>query len=157
MTYFLGRVSLTGLGCWVAWVYALSLFTCAQAALLGLQSSFGPAFFLPQRVRGPWFIFSLRLTLFCPPTNAACGFAGIRLSPAAPRYRSRPAGRLRDLHGRDRASARGHVRQAEAARRTDARIVQSGALRTSIRMFSPLPLVSLLIFIRASIRSVSSG
>lgn len=32
------------------WVYALSLFACAQAALLGLQASFGPAFFLPQRL-----------------------------------------------------------------------------------------------------------
>ena len=35
----------------IAWVYALSLFACAQAALLGLQDSIGPAFFLPQRVR----------------------------------------------------------------------------------------------------------
>jgi hypothetical protein len=34
-----------------AWVYLLSLFACAQAALLGLQTSFGPAFFLPRRVR----------------------------------------------------------------------------------------------------------
>ncbi|KAH8997846.1 hypothetical protein EDB86DRAFT_3076382 [Lactarius hatsudake] len=33
-----------------AWVYALSLYACAQAALLGLQSSVGPAFFLPQRL-----------------------------------------------------------------------------------------------------------
>ncbi|KAI0272701.1 hypothetical protein BC834DRAFT_359950 [Gloeopeniophorella convolvens] len=32
------------------WVYAISLSLCAQAALLGLQSSFGPAFFLPQRL-----------------------------------------------------------------------------------------------------------
>jgi len=32
------------------WVYALSLFACVQAAVLGLQSSFGPAFFLPQRL-----------------------------------------------------------------------------------------------------------
>jgi hypothetical protein len=44
-----------------AWVYVLSLFACAQAAVLGLQSSFGPAFFLPQRVRSviqcdPWFL-----------------------------------------------------------------------------------------------------
>ncbi|KAI9435319.1 hypothetical protein H4582DRAFT_1971440 [Lactarius indigo] len=33
-----------------AWVYALSLFACAQVALLSLQSSVGPAFFLPQRL-----------------------------------------------------------------------------------------------------------
>ncbi|KAF8257996.1 hypothetical protein EI94DRAFT_1611659 [Lactarius quietus] len=32
------------------WVYALSLFACAQAALLGMQDSLGPAFFLPQRL-----------------------------------------------------------------------------------------------------------
>ncbi|KAI0306158.1 hypothetical protein B0F90DRAFT_1623829 [Multifurca ochricompacta] len=32
------------------WVYVLSLFACAQAAVLGLQTTFGPAFFLPQRL-----------------------------------------------------------------------------------------------------------
>ena len=47
----LSRLSLTYL--WVAWVYVLSLFACVQAAVLGLQTSFGPAFFLPQRVRHP--------------------------------------------------------------------------------------------------------
>ena len=42
-----------------AWVYLLSLFACVQAAVLGLQTSFGPAFFLPRRVRYPiqFFIF----------------------------------------------------------------------------------------------------
>lgn len=34
-----------------AWVYLLLLIACTQVAILGLQSSFGPAFFLPQRVR----------------------------------------------------------------------------------------------------------
>jgi len=33
-----------------SWVYVLSLFACAQAAVLGMQTSFGPAFFLPQRL-----------------------------------------------------------------------------------------------------------
>ncbi|KAI9509785.1 hypothetical protein F5148DRAFT_1275103 [Russula earlei] len=32
------------------WVYVLSLFSCVQAAVLGLQTTFGPAFFLPQRL-----------------------------------------------------------------------------------------------------------
>ncbi|KAH9986100.1 hypothetical protein BJV74DRAFT_545675 [Russula compacta] len=32
------------------WVYLLSLFACVQAAVLGLQTSFGPAFFLPRRL-----------------------------------------------------------------------------------------------------------
>jgi hypothetical protein len=35
----------------VAWVYLLLLIACTQVAVLGLQASFGPAFFLPQRVR----------------------------------------------------------------------------------------------------------
>jgi hypothetical protein len=35
----------------VAWVYVLLLIACIQVAVLGLQTSFGPAFFLPQRVR----------------------------------------------------------------------------------------------------------
>jgi hypothetical protein len=35
----------------VAWVYVLLLIACVQVAVLGLQTSFGPAFFLPQRVR----------------------------------------------------------------------------------------------------------
>jgi len=32
------------------WVYALLLVACMQVAVLGLQTSFGPAFFLPQRL-----------------------------------------------------------------------------------------------------------
>ena len=35
----------------VAWVYVLMLIAAVQVAVLGLQASFGPAFFLPQRVR----------------------------------------------------------------------------------------------------------
>jgi hypothetical protein len=35
----------------VAWIYLLSIFAGGQAAVLGLQTSFGPGFFLPQRVR----------------------------------------------------------------------------------------------------------
>ena len=34
----------------VAWVYVLLLIACMQVAVLVLQTSFGPAFFLPQRV-----------------------------------------------------------------------------------------------------------
>src|SRR5713226_2437697 len=34
-----------------AWIYVLLLFAFMQVAVLGLQTSFGPAFFLPQRVR----------------------------------------------------------------------------------------------------------
>jgi transmembrane E3 ubiquitin-protein ligase len=34
-----------------AWVYVLCAFVCVQATVLGLQASFGPAFFLPSRVR----------------------------------------------------------------------------------------------------------
>ena len=37
----------------VAWVYLLVLIACTQVAVLGLQASLGPAFFLPQRVRYP--------------------------------------------------------------------------------------------------------
>lgn len=37
----------------VAWVYLLLLIACTQVAVLGLQASLGPAFFLPQRVRYP--------------------------------------------------------------------------------------------------------
>jgi len=97
--------------------------------------------------------------LMMAPVHAACGFAGVRLPPAAPRHGGGSAGRLRDLHGRDRASARRHVRKAEAARRTGSRIVQSGALRASIReSFPTLVSVGTLIdSVRASIRSVSSG
>lgn len=32
------------------WVYVLLLIACVQVAVLGLQTSFGPAFFLPQRL-----------------------------------------------------------------------------------------------------------
>ncbi|KAF8473732.1 hypothetical protein DFH94DRAFT_764142 [Russula ochroleuca] len=32
------------------WVYVLLLIACTQVAVLGLQTSFGPAFFLPQRL-----------------------------------------------------------------------------------------------------------
>jgi len=32
------------------WAYVLSLFACAQVAVLAMQTSFGPTFFLPQRL-----------------------------------------------------------------------------------------------------------
>ncbi len=35
----------------VAWIYVLLLVAFMQVAVLGLQTSLGPAFFLPQRVR----------------------------------------------------------------------------------------------------------
>ena len=71
------------------------------------------------------------------PFVAARGFAGVRLPPATPRHGGGPAGRLRDLHGCYRASSRRHIRKATTARRTGPRIVQSGALRASIRKSCP--------------------
>jgi hypothetical protein len=75
---------------------------------------------------------------FCliSPARAARGCSGLRLPPASPRHGGGSIGRLRDLHGRDRASARRHVWKAETARRTGPRIVQPGTLRASIRKSS---------------------
>ena len=104
---------------------------------------------LPPAARAlPFYSFSFPdLTCFCvvllrplhlfTSAHAACGFSGVRLPPAAPRHGGGPTGRLRDLHGGDRASARRYVRKAKAARRTGARIVQSGALCAFICEFSP--------------------
>lgn len=71
-----------------------------------------------------------RASILPPPAPRGC--SGLRLPPASPRHGGGSIGRLRDLHGRDRASARRHVWKAETARRTGPRIVQPGTLRASI-------------------------
>ena len=83
-----------------------------------------------------FFFITLRARTLTSSMHAARGFAGLRLPPPASGHGGGPTGRLRDLHGCDRASAGRHVGKAEAARRTGARIVQSGALRTSLRKSS---------------------
>jgi hypothetical protein len=78
----------------IAWVYALSLFACAQAALLGLQTSLGPAFFLPQRVRLPFslYLFSHDPSLMSPWHTQLADSQGYDYHPPLPDTEAGPLG-----------------------------------------------------------------